>query len=355
MDGGGTGSRDSLRTAPRPMAAGGGWRIYVGLGFSLVALALAVRDVDLTGVGNAIGAADGMVLAIALGSYLLTVTAKAARWRLLLSTQFTPSLSRAFSVLSIGLLVNAVAPARLGELARAYVLGESESRSKAFVLGTIAVEKLLEVLSLSLAVALLLSQLVLPGWLLEPVQASSAILALFFAAATLLVWRRRLAIQALDWVASKDLAGWPGWLARQAEQGFRSLSVFGRPRLMLGLVLWSLVILVLGASTNYLVCTALGLSPPILAPLFLLVVLQAGVAVPSSPGKIGVFHYLTILALSVFGVPREAALGVGVVLHLTVYLPTVLIGAWCLSREGLTWRRLSEAASRLRDSARAPR
>jgi uncharacterized protein (TIRG00374 family) len=340
----------SWREVPRPVGSGGSCSIYVGLGFSLVALALALRDVDLAGVGVVIGAADGRLLGLALGTYLLTVTIKAARWRLLLSMDAAPSLSRAFSVLSVGLLVNALAPARLGELVRVYMIGESESQSKAFVLGTIAVEKLLDLLGLFLAVALLLSQYVLPDWLIAPVHASSLVLASLCGFLFLLVWRRNLVMRTLNRVASKGLMGWPGWLVRQVEQGLQSLGVLSKPRLMFALLFWSLLVLVLGASTNYLVCAALGPSLPVWSALFLLVVLQVGVAVPSSPGKIGVFHYLTVLALSVFGVPREAALGCGVVLHLIVYVPTVLIGVWCLSRESFTWQKLTEAAGRLRES-----
>jgi hypothetical protein len=191
----------SWREVPRPVGSGGSCSIYVGLGFSLVALALALRDVDLAGVGVVIGAADGRLLGLALGTYLLTVTIKAARWRLLLSMDAAPSLSRAFSVLSVGLLVNALAPARLGELVRVYMIGESESQSKAFVLGTIAVEKLLDLLGLFLAVALLLSQYVLPDWLIAPVHASSLVLASLCGFLFLLVWRRNLVMRTLTRMA----------------------------------------------------------------------------------------------------------------------------------------------------------
>jgi hypothetical protein len=78
-------SSGSRERTSRTGDATGVWRFYAGLGISLVALTLALRDVDLAGVGVAIGTADGRLLGLALGSYLLTVTVKAARWRLLLS------------------------------------------------------------------------------------------------------------------------------------------------------------------------------------------------------------------------------------------------------------------------------
>ena len=332
-----------------------GWRIVIGLGVSAAALALALRGVDLGLVGAAITAADGRLLILALGSYLLTMVAKAARWRLLLSVQTAPTLSRTFTVLTIGLLANALVPARLGEVVRAYLMGEREALSKAFVLGTIAIEKALDLALLTIASLLLLSQVALPDWLAGPVKASAAILTLLVAATILLMWNRKLAARAGDWLRTREFPGWFDWVLRQAEQALLSLRILERPRLSLALLAWTLAVLALGTSTNYLVLAAMGLSLPAWAPLFLLVVLLVGVAVPSSPGQIGVFHYLTVLALSVFGVPKEVALGCGVVLHLIVYVPTVLIGVWCLWRESLTWRSLTEAADSVRGSVRGAR
>jgi cellulose synthase/poly-beta-1,6-N-acetylglucosamine synthase-like glycosyltransferase len=76
------------------------------------------------------------------------------------------------------------------------------------------------------------------------------------------------------------------------------------------------------------------------------------VAVPSVPGRIGVFDFLAV-ALSVFGLPREASLGCGLVPDHIIYLPAVQIGVYCVSRENLSRRRLTEAAVGLRKSERA--
>ena len=46
--------------------------------------------------------------------------------------------------------------------------------------------------------------------------------------------------------------------------------------------------------------------------LLVLVVLQVGITLPSVPGRIGVFEYLCILSLAVFGVAQQ---GVGAFIH----------------------------------------
>ena len=64
---------------------------------------------------------------------------------------------------------------------------------------------------------------------------------------------------------------------------------------------------------------------------------------PSSPGSIGVFHYLSVLTLGLFGVEHELALGYGVLLHLVTYLPPSLLGLVYLGRSGYSLSRLRQA------------
>jgi uncharacterized membrane protein YbhN (UPF0104 family) len=61
-----------------------------------------------------------------------------------------------------------------------------------------------------------------------------------------------------------------------------------------------------------------------------MVVLKVGVAMPSVPGKLGVFHYLCTLALGAFGLDKGVALGYAVLLYFVVFGPPVLLGAFFL-------------------------
>ena len=82
------------------------------------------------------------------------------------------------------------------------------------------------------------------------------------------------------------------------------------------------------AGVNYAVLRALNLDidAPVLAAFFVLIVLQVGTSVPSTPGKIGVFQYLVVLALAPFGIEGEPALTYGVLLHVVGFGPVVVLG-----------------------------
>jgi uncharacterized membrane protein YbhN (UPF0104 family) len=112
------------------------------------------------------------------------------------------------------------------------------------------------------------------------------------------------------------------------------------------LLFWSLLVWFFGWLTNYLVFLSLGIPLSFQAAIVLLVILQIGVVVPSSSGRIGVFHYLTILGLSLFGISKEAAFGYAVILHLVVYGSIAILGVLGIWREKEAWSRFTRLSLR---------
>ncbi len=330
------------------------WQLWLGMTFSLVFVVLTLRKVDLAETANAMSRVNIMILIAAVFSYVSSIAAKTIRWQLLLSIHKSPSFGRTFSIFSIGQMMNAFLPAHLGEFARAYLMGEAESDSKVYVLGTVAVERLADLLYLLLSLIVLLSQVDLPDWLASPARVFSITLVILVPCVILLAWQRNLVLRVVSWASRFAPLAWREWLVKQAQFGMASLDTVRRPRLLFGLFIWSTIVCIFSTLTNYLVFLALELALPIWVSLLLLVVLQLGTAVPSSPGRIGVFQYLVILALSIVAVDRDVALGYSVLLYLVIYVPITIIGIYCLWREKITWQTLEEAASvlkRLRSGA----
>ncbi len=346
----GTSENDSEQephTAPSALQRWGlgRWQLWIGVVFSLGFLWLALRDVDLRETANALRRVNVLILSVAVASYVFSTAAKAIRWQLLLAVRKAPPFGRAFSVMSVGMMMNSFLPARLGDFTRAYLMGEAEADSKVYVLGTIAVEKMADLLFLLFSLMVLLSQLALPEWLSGSARGMALVLAILVPCFVLLAWQRDFVLRMLERTIRFVPLAWREWLVRQAHYGLTSLDIVRHPRLLIGLLVWSLIVWILSAFTNYLVFLALELTLPFWASLLLLVVLQVGTAVPSSPGRIGVFQYLAILTLSIFAVNKDVALGYSIVLYLVVYVPMVLIGGYCLWREKVTWQKLAEAAA----------
>ncbi len=332
------------------------WQFWLGLFVSLVCLVLALRDIDYAGVMAGLSNINGCLLLLAILSVLATFLVKALRWKMLFEAVNRPPVQKAFSIQAIGMLFNTFAPARLGDLARAYLLGESEETSKMYVLGTVVVEKFLDLIFLLFAMALVLSQIVAPDWFTPGFTGSGSsagrlviVTLLGGVVFGLLIWKGP---QVSGWLRRlfKFLpAAWVKWLDAQLSLGIQSLDVFRQPRQLAGVLCLSLLSWLLAASTNALVLAAMGLRLTIWASVLLLVVLQAGLSVPSSPGRIGVFHYLTLITLLFFAVDRETALSSGVILHLVVIGPIGIVGALCLWWEKITWNTLARATAQLKE------
>lgn len=76
-----------------------------------------------------------------------------------------------------------------------------------------------------------------------------------------------------------------------------------------------------------------------------------GMAVPSTPGAFGVFEAAVVFALSLFGIGKGEALAAGLVLHMIQYIPVTVVGALILAKSGLDLRKIRESDDGLNESS----
>jgi uncharacterized protein (TIRG00374 family) len=314
-------------------------RVLLGLLISLCCLVLVLRGVQWDAVAAILGDLRPLPLVAAIAVEFLTFWAIAARWQRLFTPHAPPSRVRLFGILTIAQLVNGVLPAKLGPLVRAYLAGKGESEGVAFALTTIVGEKLVEGVSLLVIGLGLLPFVPLGDWL-RP--ATWVGIALLLGALGLVFWIAFTQETADRWM-QRLLARWPRLLGA-ARSALAALDVWRDWRSVPALAGWSILIWAMTVLLNQLLLWSLGIDVPMVAPLLLLVVLQIGVRLPSSPGSIGVFHYLCVVTLSLFGVERSVAFSYGVILHLVMYLPPSLLGLVYLGRSGYSLSRLRQAA-----------
>lgn len=79
------------------------------------------------------------------------------------------------------------------------------------------------------------------------------------------------------------------------------------------------------------------------------VISSLGMAMPSSPGALGVFEAAVVFSLGLFGVERSQALAAGLVLHMVQYIPVTLAGLLVLGKSGLSLRKIRESDESLDD------
>jgi uncharacterized protein (TIRG00374 family) len=316
-------------------------RPWLGLLSSAFFIYMAVRTVDWGMTGAALWDANwGLVLAGAL-ALVATFGVFAARWGVLLSGVARLQTRDTFAYIMIGYLANTVLPLRLGDVARASLIGRRHRMDTALALGSILIERVLDMLVLLLLFFALSFVVDVPPLVRAGmgVLAGAALAALVTFAVLATVRDRLAGLQArlptgLAGALVKRVLG----LAEQLAGGMRVLR--DRRQLFRALALSGLAWAIAGVGALLWV-QAFHLPAPWYGGLFVLVVVNLGGAIPSSPGAIGVYHFLAILALSVWVPDSSAALAYAIGTHGVNILLNVLIGAACLAREGLAIRALT--------------
>lgn len=310
------------------------WSFWLGTLVSVACMVWAVVALDWDAVIDALTQANLLWVSIAVLTVLLTILVRLARWMVLLHPR-TMGSQNLLAAMLVGQLLNYFAPARAGDFARAYVLGDVEGESKAWALGTVALEKLWDIWALLILVVLLGFSISLPNWLTVPARGLVVLALSALVLSWLFIKYRSRATAVVAWGACYL----PSKIAVPLNNSVESLlDGFGglrQPRVWVWTAVWSAVAWGIGALTNHTVFLALGLSLPFSAALMLLAVLQMGIAVPSLPGRVGIFEGLCIVVLALYGVSRDAAFAVGLVLHVVVFVPPILLGlfyAWRLNR-----------------------
>ena len=119
------------------------------------------------------------------------------------------------------------------------------------------------------------------------------------------------------------------------RSGVASLGVLQSSAGLFRLAFWLIIVWVSAILTNYLTMRALHMQLPWTASLLVLVILQVGIAIPSVPGRFGIYEYMCILALSVYNVDQATALTYGILLHSLVMIPTVTVRDAVLCNDGI--------------------
>lgn len=314
---------------------------WIGLGVSVGALYLAFRGLHWAEVGDALAEANYGLLALALVLMLASLYVRAVRWGVLFHPRRDLRLRNLFGAMNAGYAINNVVPVRIGEVARAYLIGETEGVSTVHSLSTIIVERTLDTLVVIAFLIATLPFIDAPAWARGP--------ALFVGLGFLV-----LAALLAGLHAARDramaLVGWgvrflPERMRAQAEaaadSAIEGFAVLRRPVVLAEALVWSLASWGVSALLVYTVLRAFNLDVPFSAGVFVMCATALGMVVPSSPGYIGVFHAIAIESLvNVFDVDRNRAASYALVQHAYLYLTPIAFGGWFLWKERRAWQQL---------------
>jgi uncharacterized protein (TIRG00374 family) len=251
----------------------------------------------------------------------------------------------------IGMMVNNVVPARAGEVARAFALTRETGVPFATTLASLAVDRLLDsvVLLGFIGVAVLdpafrngISHV---GGPLKNVAGGGVLLLLVMIAGvfTLVLLPRQL-IRLFELFARRVSPALEEKGRIVLEKFIAGLSVLRRPDRFAAILGWATAHWLVNAVGYMLAFRAFGITVPFSAALFLLGFIALGAAVPSAPGFFGVFEYMAIQGLAIYGVPKDQATSWAIGFHILAFIPITIIGGYYFSRLGLGFGELKQGA-----------
>ncbi len=308
--------------------------VVLGIVSSCVAIALLIAAVDPSRTLAVVRQAQLEPLVLALGILAVQTLVRAARWRLLLGRGGDGArlpFGLVLRALLIGYLGNAALPARLGEAARAGVVSRAGNRAFGAVLGTVLLERLIDLVALAV--------LVLIASLFAPVPAVVVDVAVVTGAVgiggglVLAVAGRRLGRRAAT--AS------PIGLRQRAVAFLRHLLAGalypGRTVIATAAVL-SLLAWLLDAGLFLAAAASLGIALPVGTAVIIDAAGALATALPAAPGYVGTYDLAAAAVGAGLGLDPAKAVALAAVVHAAVLVPIALAGAAALVGETLSGR-----------------
>ncbi|MGH9691052.1 MAG: lysylphosphatidylglycerol synthase transmembrane domain-containing protein [Candidatus Acidiferrales bacterium] len=323
-----------FQTAPTPRS-----KIprIVGYSLALVCLVWVLRDFHVVQALHEVANVDWKWVAVGMGFDVLSYAVQAVRWQVLLTPFGKVRLSSSIRAVYAGLFANLIFPLRPGEFLRSYLLSNSEGISLGRMLGSIGVERLIDLViaTASLAVASLFVDLPRRFNRAADILGVITLVVLAIIVILILYWEVRIGS---DTAAVPEQRGFKGRImgALTVLHAIGTAPSF-YPALLASLLMPLCQILALWAMMQ---SYGLHLSLPV--AVVVLLVINLGVSLPNAPANVGSYQFFCVLGLSVFQVEKTTATGFSIFAFLALTLPFVFLGFAALLRSGLSLRSMRE-------------
>ena len=309
--------------------------LLFGLGFWYLAAGIGLAE-----IGAALRTAEiGFIIAGLLAVLVMNLF-KAWRWRLLYVTQENrPSFATLFWAIMLGQYVNLVVPfLRLGEIARLYVVRRQANAGGARTLGTLVVEKVLDIIILALTLIAVLPFIALPEYISHPGWQLGIMATILLVGLYVLAYQTRHIIVFCEYLTRWLPLAWAQRIMTFIISGLQGVSALRDKRATLALVGLSLLVGFTAVLMPYLLFQAFNIPLGLANAALIHVVVMIALTPPSTPAKIGVFDGAAAFMLLWFGLQSQALIAsYTLIYHLVALLPPILLGIVAASRTNWRW------------------
>ncbi len=321
------------------------WQFWLGVLISVVFIWLSLRGLKLNEFWGTVQKANYLWLIPGVGVYFIGVWVRAWRWHYLLKPIKEIPTKTMFPITTIGYMGNNIYPARAGEVLRAVILKRKEGVPVSASLATIIVERIFDGVVMLAFVFVNLSELAkltsasgFVGNIQQVAIVGTGVflgaLLVFLLAAMFPHTTAKIGLWIIERLTPKRLHTKIIGVMNKFLDGLASLR---SPLNVLMVFLTSVIIWLLETGKYWFVMHAFDFSVSFFALMLMNGIVNLATTIPSAPGYIGTFDAPGIAVLTAYGVDQATAAGYTLTLHVALWLPVTLLGAYFMAREGLKW------------------
>jgi len=300
--------------------------LFLGIIIGTFFVYLSFRGIDLKGMTAGLKNANLFFIIPFLCLMILIQMLKSYRWGIIMKPIRKIDQFSLFSVTSVGFLAVIAIPARIGELARPYLISTKTGISMSSAVGTIMVERVFDALTVLTIFFIVVLFTPLPPWLIRGSLIFLFLVLTLLVLMVFLIFRKETSLKILFPVIKLFPVKWHSKLTGLIDRFVDGFKIISNQRHMCYLVFLSILIWVIDAVAMYILFFAFDIELPLSAAFVLMATIILGIAIPAAPGFVGNWHFFCVLGLGLFGIDRTGALTYAIVLHFLSIGIIVILG-----------------------------
>ncbi len=309
----------------------------IGLIVSAFLFYLAVRGLRLELIVETMKKIEPKLLFFPVFFIMLSCMISAFKWSRIVG--YGVRFKDTFGSLLIGLFINNVLPARIGEIVRAYSLSRKKTISLSYSVSTVLLDRFFDLVGLLVITFIFFPRSTLPPRISKLLIGFVAFM-LFCTGILISASRENFLARVIEKLAKKGRP-YSEKLINRIVEIHLNMKRINSPSNLLYLSFLSFFQWLSMSVSLFLVIRSFGVEiNPYHVP-FVCALLNMGITLPSSPGYVGLYQFLLVYLLSLFGVPKHEGFSISVIYHAAWYVPYNLFGLLFIAKEQLKIRELS--------------
>ncbi|HUJ30326.1 MAG TPA: lysylphosphatidylglycerol synthase transmembrane domain-containing protein [Candidatus Acidoferrum sp.] len=322
----------------------------LGYGLAIICLVWVLRDFHIVKAMRQFAAADWRWVLLGMGFDVLSYVVQAIRWKFLLTPFGKVKLTTAIRAVYAGIFANLVLPLRPGEVLRSYLIANSEEMSIGRVLGSVGVERLIDLViaTASLGVVSLFltgesGSMELPRNLKRAADILGVVSLLLVSILVFLILYLEFKLGKNPELSSKKGRHLPS----RFMGALTGLHAMGTAPSFYLAVVTSIGLPACQVLGLWCMMKSYGLHLSFMAAVVVLLVINLGVSLPNAPANVGAYQFFCVVGVSIFNIEKDTATGFSIFAFLALTIPFVFLGFAALLRSGMSLRSMREKVSAL--------